>query len=160
MLRSMLILVLALAASPAALGQTACPSGVAPGSPQCGPDSGTSRADPPPRPTGRWIKTWGALARNEGGDMGVAMGKLTKREAESEAVAQCESFKAGACEPISAIFNQCVATAVAPGGKGWIVTSDSTERASALAIKQCQDETGKSCRVSYSDCSKAIFEKF
>lgn len=92
--------------------------------------------------------------------MGVAMGKVTKREAESEAVAQCESFKAGACKPFSVIFNECVATAVAPSGKAWIVTSNSTERASELATKRCQDETGKSCRVSYSDCSKAIFEKF
>lgn len=58
-----LFLFLAASASPV-LSQTACPSGVAPGSPQCGPDSGTSRGDlsiPPPRPTGEWLKTWGQL---------------------------------------------------------------------------------------------------
>lgn len=51
-----------------AYAQTACPNGVAPGSPQCGPDSGTSRGEiplPPPQPTGEWIKTWGQLSTQE-----------------------------------------------------------------------------------------------
>lgn len=50
-----------------AYAQTACPNGVAPGSPQCGPDSGTSRGEiplPPPQPTGEWIKTWGAIVNS------------------------------------------------------------------------------------------------
>lgn len=50
MLRSMLFSLLLVTASQSAIAQTACPAGVAPGSPQCGPDSGTSRAEPaPPR---------------------------------------------------------------------------------------------------------------
>lgn len=61
----------------AAIAQTACPNGVAPGSPQCGPDSGTSRANPaPPQPTGRWIKTWGPWLRTPLGTWGFPLEKL------------------------------------------------------------------------------------
>lgn len=65
MIRFRFLFLLNLFLSGVAFGQTACAVGVAPGSPQCGPDSGTSRGDipdPPPRPTGEWLKTWGAIA--------------------------------------------------------------------------------------------------
>ena len=35
---------------------------------------------PSPRPTREWIKTWGAIAANDKGDGGVAVGKLTKED--------------------------------------------------------------------------------
>ncbi|WP_184375169.1 MULTISPECIES: DUF4189 domain-containing protein [Xanthomonas] len=144
-----------------ALAQTACPNGVAPGSPQCGPDSGTSRADsPPPRPTGRWIKTWGALSKNRSGDMGFSAGKVSKDDAEAEAVERCESFGAGRCQVFETFNNQCISTAVTASGKAGIAVAPSKEAASSLAIKNCQSSFDAECKVTLAECSKPIFQKF
>lgn len=43
----LVVVIFLLTSANSVLSQTACPSGVAPGSPQCGPDSGTSRGDLP-----------------------------------------------------------------------------------------------------------------
>ncbi|WP_407315358.1 DUF4189 domain-containing protein [Pseudomonas sp. nanlin1] len=161
MRRTHLCWLLALLASHSAVGQTACPAGVAPGSPQCGPDSGTSRGEPPaPRYTGEWIKTWGALAKNAGGDVGFAMGKYSKKEAESEAVQRCESFDSGSCKVFEVIYNQCVAAATPPSGATGVAVAGSKERASELAKETCEKTSGQSCRTILAECSKPVFEKF
>lgn len=62
-----------------AFAQTACPNGVAPGSPQCGSDLGTSRAIPAaPQPTGEWIKTWGAWPKTPLGTWGSLLERLRR----------------------------------------------------------------------------------
>lgn len=160
MRRVMLCWLLVLLASHSAFAQTACPSGVAPGSPQCGPDSGTSRGEPPPRPTGQWHKTWGAIANNEGGDVGFAMGRLSRQDAESIAVKRCEGFDAGHCKVIFVVHNQCVAAATPPSGAGGISTADSKERASDRAMKLCEKTSGQSCRIALAACTDPVFEKF
>ena len=161
MLRSMLILLMALAASPAALGQTACPSGVAPGSPQCGPDSGTSRgAPPPPRPTGEWVKTWGAVAATGNGDVGVSSGYRTKSQAEQGAINSCEGLGSGKCKVSMTYFNQCVAGAADDKGGGSLFSAESIELASKLAMAQCEKNTGNRCRVTLSKCTDPIFDRY
>ncbi|MCF5955679.1 DUF4189 domain-containing protein, partial [Xanthomonas perforans] len=95
-----------------AFAQTACPVGVAPGSPQCGPDSGTSRGDipaPPPRPTGEWIKTWGAIAIADNGDAGYTKGRLTSKEAEDAALQNCQKLAGMRCAIALTFHNQCAA---------------------------------------------------
>ncbi|PBP86167.1 hypothetical protein CCL22_02315, partial [Pseudomonas syringae] len=111
MLRTTLLSLLMLTAFAPAFAQTACPGGVAPGSPQCGPDSGTSRADSAPaRPTGEWIKTWGAIAHSRTtGEPGSAVGKLSEGEAEQAALRQCAIEGTSDCKVSLTYYNQCAA---------------------------------------------------
>ncbi|GFM81340.1 hypothetical protein PSCICN_20320 [Pseudomonas cichorii] len=139
--------------------QTRCPMGAQAGSIQCLPDE-PQGAGSAPQPTGRWHKTWGAIANNEGGDVGFAMGRLSKEDAEAIAVKRCEGFDSGRCKVIFVIHNQCVATATPPSGPGWITTSDSKERASDRVMEMCEKKSGKSCRIVLAECSDPIFEKF
>ncbi|MBV6882088.1 DUF4189 domain-containing protein [Xanthomonas euvesicatoria] len=140
--------------------QTACPVGVAPGSPQCGPDSGTSRGDiAPPQPTGKWIKTWGALAANSAGDIGLASGKVSKEDAATESVLRCEEYEAGKCVAKHFFYNQCISVARANSGKSATVTGPK-EKAPTLAVKECERTSGSSCSVLVTECSNPIFEKY
>ncbi|MEA9729045.1 DUF4189 domain-containing protein [Xanthomonas campestris] len=140
--------------------QTACPVGVAPGSPQCGPDSGTSRGNiAPPKPTGKWTMTWGALAANSAGDIGLASGKISKEDAAAEAVSRCEEYDAGKCVAKHFFYNQCISVARANSGKSVTVTGPK-ERAPVLAVKECEENSGSSCSILVTECSKPIFEKF
>lgn len=160
MRRFRLFTLLALLASTAASGQTACPGGVAPGSPQCGPDSSTSRGDSsPPQPTGKWIKTWGALSANSSGDIGLASGKLYKSDAAAEAVARCEAFGAGKCVAKHYFYNQCISVARAESGQSATVTGP-REKAADLAVKECESSTNSTCAVLLTECSPPVFEKF
>lgn len=72
---------------------------------------------PPPPPTGEWIKTWGAVAQGSlNGDTGVAVGQLTKEEAEAEAVRQCLRWGGGGCKPALVYYSQGAAIANPDGG--------------------------------------------
>ncbi|MCL1501274.1 DUF4189 domain-containing protein [Xanthomonas nasturtii] len=140
--------------------QTACPVGVGPGSPQCGPDSGTSRGDiAPPKPTGKWIKTWGALAANSAGDIGLSSGKVSKEDAATESVLRCEEYEAGECVAKHFFYNQCISVARANSGKSATVTGPK-EKAPTLALKECERSTGSSCIILVTECSNPIFEKY
>ncbi|MCQ2996438.1 DUF4189 domain-containing protein [Pseudomonas syringae] len=161
MLRFGLLSALLLIPALPVLAQTACPSGVAPGSPQCGPDSGTSRGEaPPPRPTGEWLKTWGAVAVAGNGDAGVSSGRMTKKLAEQAAVDSCEGLDSGKCTVSMAFFNQCVAAADSGKGQGSIFGAASIEEASRLATDQCEKNSGTSCRITLSKCTDPIFKKY
>lgn len=154
---------LALLASPAVFGQTACPSGVAPGSPQCGPDSGTSRGDSsPPQPTGKWIKTWGAIASSENGDIGSSTGKFSKKDAEAEAIKICADFGNSDCKVNMTYKNQCVAVVQAAKGRtgGKIITAETADIAKRTALRKCQEDSGAQCFVRGTDCTDPFFRKF
>ncbi|MBD4836489.1 DUF4189 domain-containing protein [Xanthomonas citri pv. citri] len=159
------ILLIFLFSSSAAWGQTACPSGVAPGSPQCGPDSGTSRGDipqPPPRPTGEWLKTWGAIASSDNGDIGSSTGKLSENEARVEALKVCSDFGNSDCKVNFTYKNQCVAVVQAAKGRtaGKIISAATEEIAKKDALDECLKESGAKCYVRGTDCSKPFFRKF
>ncbi|MCC5045472.1 MULTISPECIES: DUF4189 domain-containing protein [Xanthomonas] len=146
-----------------AFGQTACPNGVAPGSPQCGPDSGTSRgeiASPPPRPTGEWIKTWGAIAGSDStGESGAVVGKLSQEDAKNSALYQCSLGGASDCEVDFVYKNQCAAL-VSSDTRGFSQASATKERAVDLATSRCEKSGGKDCKLMYSGCSDPIFKKY
>jgi hypothetical protein len=71
-----------------AVAEGGCPPGMYPiggqGVQGCAPIPGASGASsqqlpaPLPRPTGRWHKTWGAMAIGRDGDTGVSKGKDSK----------------------------------------------------------------------------------
>lgn len=163
MFRSTLILLLALAASPMAFAQTACPSGVAPGSPQCGSDSGTSRGAAPaaPRYTGEWIKTWGSIAGSDAlGESGSALGKLSEQEANETAIRLCAAGGAKDCKVNLSFYNQCAVLVSGPE-RSYTQGSASIERATGLAMKACEKSNGgQSCKLLWSGCSDPIFRKY
>ncbi|WP_434991203.1 DUF4189 domain-containing protein [Xanthomonas melonis] len=155
------ILLVSLAFSVSA--QTACPVGVAPGSPQCGPDSGTSRGDipaPPPTPTGEWIKTWGAIAMsNSTGDVGTSVGKFSEKEATDSAIIQCEKDGAADCKVQLVYRNQCSALASSKRDT-FFQASSSKEAASEGVLAICERSNTGSCSVMYSGCSDPFFKKY
>lgn len=159
-----------------ASAQTACPGGVAAGSAQCGPSPASHGVNPAPAapqiryvPTGKWITTWGAIAfgSNNMGDVGVAVGKLSRDEAKKDAIAKCESTAAGSCELSLAYRNQCAAIAWASeqgrevGGAAYNAAGPDKEEVAARAIAGCSKfRNGGECKIVYADCSLPIFKEF
>ncbi|MCL1501275.1 DUF4189 domain-containing protein [Xanthomonas nasturtii] len=148
---------------PSAFAQTACPAGVAPGSAQCGPDSGTSRGDiptPPVRPTGEWLKTWGAIAGSDStGEVGTTVGKLSESDAKQAAIRQCALGGARDCSVDLVYRNQCAAFAIS-NSESFFQASSSEQRAIELVTKSCEASRNGSCRVRYSGCSDPVFRKY
>lgn len=125
-----------------------------------GGDAGSSG----PVATGRWIKTWGAIATAVStGDMGASVGRRSKQEASSEALSRCASHGARDCKVGTTYKNQCVAYADPErGGKGRVSYSvaGSKEEAANRVLSHCADIGGGQCKVLYTDCSEPIFESF
>ncbi|WP_274508133.1 DUF4189 domain-containing protein [Xanthomonas campestris] len=146
------------------VAQTACPVGVVPGSPQCGPDSGTSRGDSvaPPQPTGRWIKTWGAVVGSDEGKQGwTSTGKLNEEAAKQDALQKCFATGVHDCRVDMAYFNQCVAIAMpVNGGSSSIVTGKDEQVASGVALDRCKKKSASTCSIFFTECTEPFFEKF
>ncbi|QXG50010.1 DUF4189 domain-containing protein [Pseudomonas viridiflava] len=159
MIRPALALIL-LIFSTAAFTQTRCPVGAQAGSVQCMPDEPATGTTPPPRPTGEWIKTWGAIATSELGNTGVSTGYVEKDAAEASAVSSCEKLGKEKCQVSLTFFNQCVAAAMSDSGKGTASTSDTLEKASSLTKERCESLYGGQCRITLSACTDAVFNKF
>ncbi|AKC78661.1 DUF4189 domain-containing protein [Xanthomonas campestris pv. raphani] len=149
-----------------AYAQTACPNGVAPGSPQCGPDSGTSRGEiplPPPQPTGEWIKTWGAIVNSrETSQAWASLEQTSKESAEEDAIDQCKSAGFKGCYVTFTYFNQCVAMASSASGTSasGVSSAANISIASRNALNTCRENGGAGCSVIYKDCTKPIFKKY
>lgn len=144
--------------------QTACPTGVAPGSPQCGPSPayhGVSNSTSPsnhyvvPQPIVikmKWADRWGAIAVDgEAGSLGGVVGMKNKKLAEKAALEECKTNGGSKCTVSVAYRNQCSALIV--GQKNYY-----TQRAPELAqvkdlgMKYCNQQD-TNCRIYYADCS-------
>lgn len=143
-----------------------CPPGQYPiggqGVQGCAPMSGASSPPPAPRPTGKWIETWGALALSPStGDRGVATGERSRSLAVNAAISQCLGGGATDCETEIAYKNQCVAVArlLAPNQGGYTYSGAGEENVKRQALKLCA-ERGGACEVRYTNCTLPIFEKF
>ena len=150
-----------------AFSQSACPIGTAAGSATCGPTPSASNAGgaintPPPRPSGEWIKTWGAIAQAPNGDTGVSSGQLSQKDAETDAINKCSHWGATNCDIRFTYKNQCVVSVdpVSGGPGGSIVSAGSVPAAVELATKNCEKWSGKACKVSFSQCSDPIFKQY
>ncbi|MCD5987903.1 DUF4189 domain-containing protein [Pseudomonas sp. CDFA 553] len=161
MLRTTAFSSLMLTAFASAFAQTACPGGVAPGSPQCGPDSGTSRADSAPaRPTGEWIKTWGAIAMSKStGEVGTVVGKLSEGDAKISAIKQCAKGGANDCAVQLFYRNQCAALAASQVDT-FFQSSPIQQLAESGVKKVCDESGGGTCKVLYSECTEPLFRKY
>ncbi len=153
-----------------------CPSGYYPiggqGVAGCAPIPGYAAgrgASQETRPVvqGRWVKTWGAIADDQTGtgNIGVSVGKRTKREAAAEAISNCESLAGGACKLTLAYENQCAAIAapsvdnIEVGGVPMSQGAPSIDIAKNLAIPKCKEKNRKSeCITVYAACTEQILE--
>ncbi len=143
-----------------AAAQTACPVGVAPGSARCGP-SGDGGAEPAPRPTGEWIKTWGAIATSPSGNGGVSSRQLSEDAARKKALENCKSTGTRECIVEFVYQNQCVSVVSAPQGNGGVFTSAATiDEAVRLGKAKCAALGKGECAVKVSECSEPVFRKF
>ena len=151
--------------------QTACPIGVAPGSPQCGPSPASHQSTPSTQaapetrsyPTGRWISMWGAIAiDNKVGDLGAVSNRPSKAEAEREAKIKCESNGATECVILAVNANNCsvVAWPSAPGGKIVAMAEKTIQDASRIALNKCASTSNAKCEIVYSGCSNQYFEEY
>jgi hypothetical protein len=151
-----LLAVCLFALSGAAWAQTACPMGVAPGSPQCGPSPSyhgvTPTSSAPQYPQVRWMDRWGAIATDATvGGVGTAERMSSKRQAQKAALAACRKRGGGGCKISLSFRNQC-------GAMAWGASHMSTahaatiETASELAIRSCSESTSD-CQIYYADCS-------
>lgn len=152
------IVVLACSFSLGVSGQTRCPVGTQAGSAQCLPDDEGSA---PPRPTGEWIKTWGALvSSNQGHGAWTSKGKFTEDEARQDALGRCHSTGLSDCTVDATYFNQCVAVVTSAQRGGSIVKAKSESIAKKAALKDCQKRGNSQCTVEFSDCTDPFFRKF
>lgn len=97
------------------------------------------------------------------GDMGASVGRRSKREAVSEALARCATHGAKDCKIDTTYKNQCIAYAdPEPGSKGIVSISvaGSREEATSRVLSYCAKNGGGQCKVLYTDCAEPIFESF
>jgi len=133
--------------------QTRCAVGTPTGSAQCLPDDAGSA---PPRPTGEWLKTWGALVQANGTtQVWASTGMLSKEKAEADAVDQCESAGFKGCRAYFTYENQCVVV-TAPAGAASGPDLSTTEND---AISVCKRKSS-ACSVIYRDCTKPVFRRY
>lgn len=152
--------------SDAALAEGGCPPGQYPigdsRAPGCAPIPASGSESAGPRPTGRWIKTWGAIALSPDGASGAATGRRSKSVAAKDAEGVCTNAGGKACKVAFTFKNQCAAAAVPSAGEGGTSFARSADEATSkeLALKECRSGGGLECRTVYSACSEPEFEAF
>ncbi|MFC3656836.1 DUF4189 domain-containing protein [Xanthomonas hyacinthi] len=140
-------------------GQTRCAVGTPAGSAHCIPDDEGSA---PPRATGEWIKTWGAVVNsvkvNEGWS---SVGKFSEEDARNDALNKCYSSGANDCSVQATYFNQCLAIVVPiGGGSGNSSTGKDEAIASKRALDDCKKRVGLQCSVLFAECTNPFFKKY
>jgi hypothetical protein len=89
------------------------------------------------------------------------VGKLSKEDAESEALATCSRNGAEDCSVDFTYRNQCVAVVSIKGGGAEIQGAATKEKAQKMAMGTCKKtNSSNSCSLLYSECSEPIFRKF
>ncbi|TZF91482.1 DUF4189 domain-containing protein [Lysobacter sp. UKS-15] len=149
-----------------AVAQTACPVGVNPGSPQCGP-SPVAEPSLPPRinyvPAGEWIYTWGAIAIDgPTGAVGTSVNAASSNGANSTALRKCASLGGEHCELSISYVNQCAAIAWPKnlGHRIGVSSGPDLPEASKRALNFCTSNGGGDCDVVYTHCELPYFRSF
>jgi hypothetical protein len=164
------------------LAEQGCPSGQIPAQANgniasCGPiPDGYYQQQGPvaPRPSGEWIKTWGAISMGSIDDttsFGVTTGKLSKLDAEEDSLRRCASHGEDNCKVLISYHNQCVAISEPqidglPFSTGVVnaTRAGTTFEASKLSAADCAEKNKKTphaqCKVTYTACTEQIFHKY
>lgn len=139
--------------TPSSPAQTACPMGVSPGDPRCGPSPQYGAPAPNrPLPARRWVNQWGAIAADDKmTTLGSSTGMSSRRKAERDALAKCKARSGRNCEVLEAYGNGCVAVSVGTGQTFWNIAGD-RNNAEAAALSSCRSRTDQ-CRIYQSECS-------
>ncbi|MBV6690379.1 DUF4189 domain-containing protein [Xanthomonas euvesicatoria pv. physalidis] len=138
------------------------------------PQGSPQETAPAPRPLGKWIKTWGAIAIGWVGPIpyyGVPIGKLSKSDAESDALERCAKKGPKNCEIKLTYFNQCSAIAepqtvenlIPDGSTTVFVGNASLDGAANQAAEECKAKNKNfdvGCKVICNACSNQLFEKY
>lgn len=150
-----------------ARAEGACPPGSYPiggqGVQGCAPIStGAGGAASGPRATGRWLKTWGAIALSTEGASGAATGRLTKAAASRDAEAVCVSSGGTSCKVAFTYKNQCAVASVPTTGSGGTSfgRGATVEIAAKISLDLCAKGGGVGCKKIYSACAEPKFESF
>lgn len=157
------LLFLLLGGASAANAQTACPQGVAPGSPACGPSGGGWLPPPPPSmPRQRWKLTWGAFASDDAQSViGTSTGQFSRRAASKAAMAKCAALGGRNCKVTLTYENQCAVVAETVEDLQPIASvqgsGPSVEEASRPVLEACaRDNNGHKCKIVYSNCTAPV----
>lgn len=170
-----LLLLLSIAFS--AMAEQGCPPGQYPvggqGVAACAPipQGSAQETAPVPRPLGKWINTWGAVAIGSLGlerNYGVTTGKFSKAEAESDALARCSKHGEKNCQIGLSYFNQCIAVGEPQingkpnlAGRVQFFGNASPEKAAIAAQEACKTKNPQDqCKVVYKACTDQIFKYF
>ncbi|WP_426683079.1 DUF4189 domain-containing protein [Xanthomonas translucens pv. undulosa] len=120
-----------------------------------------------PRPSGKWLKTWGAIASDGGDNLGVSTGKLKKADAQDDALSKCKAQSGNECRMEFVYENQCAAIAEPYRGESAIsgimgyAGAPTKDIASTNALSFCKkNNANASCRIIYTACSEPIFERY
>ncbi|WP_127446573.1 MULTISPECIES: DUF4189 domain-containing protein [Xanthomonas] len=131
------------------------------------PQGSSQETAPAPRPLGKWIKTWGAIAHDPiNGTLGVAVGKMSKREAQEDARAKCIEVGGTQCKDWVIYENQCVAIAgpqkngANASGRLHFARGPSIDDVQRDALNGCSSANSMQCGTLYSACSEPIFQKY
>ena len=162
----------------AANAEGGCPAGQYPiggqGVMACAPMPQQQQQQAPRRPTGEWIKTWGSIAMGSIDSItsyGVPTGKMSKAEAEADALRRCASHGETDCRVMLTYHNQCAVIAEPhingkPFSTGVVqfVSAGSIDEASEIAKNDCQQKNGATpeaqCNVVYKACSEPVFRRY
>lgn len=118
---------------------------------------------PPAAPSGRWLKTWGAIAGDDGavGAFGATSGQKSRATAESIAVERCTTGGGSGCATVFVYENQCAAMSQPVVGGSNVIIQFAGGRtlgeAESRAKTSCESGNSAECRIFYSACSKQIF---
>jgi hypothetical protein len=155
---SIMVSLLFLAGARESFAEGRCPDGYFPigggdaGWEGCAPMGPTEDEGPTNDVAGpQWVSRWGAIATADGA-LGVAKNAVSRGEAVSLAIAQCEMKSPhDQCSERAVYFDQCVALA---WGDTMNVASRSPDIADAerSALEGCGEKTAN-CRIFYSACS-------
>lgn len=118
---------------------------------------------PPAAPSGRWLKTWGAIAGDDGavGAFGATSGQKSKATAESIAVERCTAGGGNGCATVFVYENQCAAMSQPVVGGSNVIIQFAGGRtlgeAESRAKTSCESRNSAECRIFYSACSEPFF---
>ena len=142
-----------------------CPQGMYPiggqGVTGCAPMRGTEGGAAAPRPVGRWLKTWGAIADSHNGLGAPITGAKSKAEASRRAVELCRSKGGIGCAVAFTYKNQCVAVVRVGAGQGNMYFGRATvEMAREAAGERCRQVGGTICQIILADCTEPLFIRY
>ena len=165
-MRSMVFGLLMLLSCAFVEAQTACPQGVPPGDPRCGPspswhqgqESEQSHTAPRVIVRDRYQvleDRWGAVSRDPQGPLGIAEAQTSRDEAMRIAVSDCVSRGGDLdrCRSNLTPYRNSCAVYAWGNGFGQLVVKPEARDAHRVALELCMTSAAAACDIVYSGCS-------